>query len=268
MSGTDVPALYPALLRAGWAKAVVYRGQILLWVLTFLFPLIMMAVWLSVVGEVGPVAGLDRADFASYYVAAAVVQHLTLSWTVWEWDEDIRTGSLSVKLLKPLDPFHTHLTTQLGVKLLLVVVLLPVVVAVTWLNPLLDYRGGPGRWLLVAAAVAAGYLLNLLMSCAFGVLAFWSTQARSLYGLWSGVGFFLSGWIAPLDLFPGALRDVAVVLPFRSSLGFPVELALGRLSAGQVALGFTVSAAWVVVFGAAYRILWHRGLRRYEAVGA
>jgi ABC-2 type transport system permease protein len=107
-----------------------------------------------------------------------------------------------------------------------------------------------------------------MMSTTFGMIGFWSTQANNLYSLWFGAGQFLSGWIAPLALFPPGIRMFATWLPFRSTLGFPVEVLLGRTSGPALALGFLVSAGWILFFWIIYRVLWKYGLRRYESVGA
>jgi ABC-2 type transport system permease protein len=184
----EVESDYRALLKAAWATALEYRAQILLWILSFLFPLVMMVVWLAVVDEVGPAAGWDRADFVSYYVGMALVNQLTFAWIVWNWDEDIRTGKLSVKLLKPLDPFHHLLSEQLGWKLFILLFLLPVVAVIAWLSPTISYPLTPGRVAACVLSVVAGFALSMLMGSTFGVLAFWSTQTRNLYSLWIGVG--------------------------------------------------------------------------------
>jgi ABC-2 type transport system permease protein len=260
--------VYRALLNAAWATALEYRAQAVLWILSFLFPLVMMAVWLAVVDEVGPAAGWDRADFVSYYVGAAMVNHLTFAWIVWDWDEDIRTGKLSVKLLKPLDPFHHLLSEQLGWKLFILLIIFPIVAVIAWLSPVISYPLTPGRAIACALSVVAGFVLSMCMNSAFGVLAFWSPQVRNLYSLWHGVGQFLSGWIAPLALFPAGFRQVAYLLPFRNTLGFPMEILMGRLNWSEIELGFAVAGSWALAFLILYRVLWRIGLRRYEAVGA
>lgn len=260
--------IYWAMVKASWETSLEYRAQIVIWLLTWLFPLIMMVVWLAVVGQVGPAAGWDKSDFVSYYVAAAVVNYLTVAWILWDWDQDIRMGTLSVKLLKPLDPFHHYLTNQIGQKLFFAVVLVPLFVVVAALVPAIHYPLTPARLAAFLLSVILGFGLNMLMASAMAVLAFWTTQARNLYLLWNGVGQFLSGWIAPLPLFPTAFQQVANVLPFRSLLGFPIEVLMGKLSWSDVGLGFAVTLAWMLFFGIVYRVLWHVGLRRYEAVGA
>ena len=267
-SGRALARAYRALLKTAWATALEYRAQALLWILSFLFPLVMMVVWLAIVDEAGPAAGWDRADFVSYYVGVAMVNHLTFAWVVWNWDEDIRTGQLSTKLLKPLDPFHHLLSEQLGWKLFILLVIFPVVAVIAWLSPTISYPLTPGRTAACVLSVVAGFALSMLMGSTFGVLAFWSTQTHNLYSLWIGVGQFLSGWIAPLPLFPASIRRVAYLLPFRSALGFPVGILMGQLTWSEIGFGFAVTGGWILVFLILYRVLWRLGLRRYEAVGA
>jgi ABC-2 type transport system permease protein len=228
----------------------------------------MLLVWLAVIAEAGPLAGWDQADFISYYVAAALVHQLTGSWVLWDWQDDIRLGNLSVKLLKPLDPVHHFISDMLGFKLLLTVLLVPIFAAAAWLLPGIHYGPTLGRAVLFIAALAGGLAVSTFMGTAFAMIAFWSTQSGNLFSLFYGVGQFLSGWIAPLALFPPAFRQMAHWLPFRSYIGFPVEVLLGRLGPAETALGFAVTAFWAVAFAVVYRLLWRRGLRRYEAVGA
>jgi ABC-2 type transport system permease protein len=265
---SSILRIYRALVRTSWATVLEYRAQVILWIVSWLFPLIMMAVWLAVVAEAGPASGWDESDFASYYVGAAMIMYLTSAWIVWEWDEDIRTGRLSVKLLKPLDPFHHHLANEIGWKLFALALLVPLVSVAAWLLPVLHYPITPGRLLAVIASVVLGFALNLAMSSAFGVLAFWTTQAHNLFGIWTGLGQFLSGWIAPLALFPAGFRQVADVLPFYPTLGLPIEILMGRLTWAEMGVSMGVGAAWTIFFVLLYRILWRAGLRRYEAVGA
>jgi ABC-2 type transport system permease protein len=137
---------------------------------------------------------------------------------------------------------------------------------VTLALPALSYDLDPLRAVLVVVAVVLAYLLSLLMASAYGLIGFWSTQTTNLWMLWWGIGSFASGWVAPLELMPDWLQRVAVVLPFRSTMGFPVELLMGRLDGGEVAVGFAVGFAWLAVFATVYAVGWRPAVQRYQAV--
>jgi len=258
---------YRGMVRAALANALAYRGRLAIWLLTSLFPLIMMVVWLNVVDEQGPAAGWTSSDFASYYVAAALVFQVTQSYLVWIWDDDLRNGTMSFKLLKPVGVFHQFLSQEIGIRLVTLAFLLPVVVVAALAIGDVQYAVGPARLALVALAILLGFLLSCTMAMSFALIGFWSTQSGNLYSLWWGAGAFLSGWIAPLELLPDALRSAATVLPFRSAVGFPLELLLGRLDSGDVAVGFAVTVGWLVGFAFVFGMGWRAALRRYQAVG-
>ena len=82
-----------------------------------------------------------------------------------------------------------------------------------------------------------------------------------------GISAVMSGYLVPLDLFPKAVQQIALVLPFRFLLSFPVELMLGKLTRGG-ALGL-LGAQWAYVAAAllATNLVWRAGLRRYSAYG-
>lgn len=249
-------------------EAMTYRAQIIIGFFLAIVPLIMMAVWLAVVDQIGPAAGWSRADFISYYVAVAVVYQFTISYTVWDWQRDIRNGDLSSLLLRPLDPFHFYLSRRLGRKIFDVLLITPVVVLAALVIPELQFPLTPVRFVAFVISLIGAFLLSTLMGTFFGMISFWSTQSANLFGFWYGIGQFLSGWMAPLALFPDWFSQPASVLPFRSTLGLPVEILIGRLDDGAILTGLLISLFWNIAFALLYRLLWRRGLARYEAVGS
>jgi ABC-2 type transport system permease protein len=263
----DLLAAYRGMLGASVARAVAYRAQLSIWILTSLFPLVLLAVWLSLVDEVGPADGWTRSDFIAYYVAAAVLFHITSSFVTWQWDDDIRSGDLSFRLLKPVSPIHHFVAMDLGFKLVTAAVLVPLVVVVAFVVDGVRYSSDIGHIVLFPVAVVIGYAVSTAMALAFSMGTFWTTQVGNLYSLWWGGGAFLSGWIAPVSVLPGWLQDAALVLPFYPTIGFPLELLLGRLDSTQITQGFASGLIWLGVFAAAQQLLWRRGVVRYQAVG-
>jgi ABC-2 type transport system permease protein len=263
----DTLAAYPALLRVSVQLALAYRGRLLLWFVGGLFPFLLMAVWLTVVDGGGAPADWSGGDFVGYYVAAAVMYTLTSSSLIWIWDGDLRTGELAARMLRPVEPLHQYVAHQAGHGLVSMVLLVPIVVVAAVAVPGLDYGLGPLQALAVLAAGALAFAVATMMAAVCALIGFWTTQTANVWMLWWGLGSFASGWIAPLELMPGWIQDAGRVLPFWSTMGFPVELALGRLDPAAVAGGFAIGAAWLAIFVVAYRPLWRAGVRRFQVVG-
>jgi len=257
---------YPALLKAYWARALEYRGQIIIWILSSILPLIMMMVWLTI-SDQGPVAGYDSTGFISYFLMVTFMRRLTGAWIIWDMDHDIRKGMLSPQLLKPIHPIH-HLFARVLASKPLQVILVgpPVAIAAILLGARYDLS--IGSLLLTALAAFGALLLEFFAQAIIGTTAFWIAQANSLAEAWFLIRALFSGWIIPIDLFPPAMTHALTFLPFRYALSFPIEIVLGRLSLAQIGLGLAIEFAWVTVFFVGYRMLWKRGLKHYGAVGA
>jgi ABC-2 type transport system permease protein len=102
----------------------------------------------------------------------------------------------------------------------------------------------PWAALLFAPALALGFAVRFLVEWTLALAAFWTTRVSALNQLSFVAMLFLFGQLAPLSLFPEAIRLLAAALPFRWTVAFPVELLIGRPrpgAAGSVAL---VLALW------------------------
>lgn len=258
---------YPTLLKAYFARSIEYRGQMIIWILSSVLPLVMMMVWLSVSATQGNIAGYSSIGFISYYLMVTLFRRLTGAWIIWDMDHDIRQGTLSPKLLKPLTPIHHLLASVIANKpIQLIFVLPPVVVASVLLGA--QYDLSLPAMLLALLAVVGGLLIEFFVQAVIGTLAFWITQAVAVSEVWFWLRAFFSGWIIPIDVFPAFVLGPLLYLPFRYCLSFPIEIILGRLSPDQIALGFGVELAWVFGLILAFQLMWRRGLKLYGAVGA
>lgn len=259
---------YPTLLRVYWARTLEYRGQIIIWILASVLPLVMLLVWLTIAQEKGgPVGGYDQATFISYYLAVIFVRRLTGVWIIWDLDQDIRKGNLSAQLLRPLDPAHYFLARILaGRPLSILLVGPPVAVASLLLGA--QYDLSPQNLILAFTAVAGALLIEFFSQMLMGALTFWMSQTLAVAESWFWLRNFFSGWIIPIDMFPPAVTAALIYLPFRYTLSFPVEIILGRLALSQIGQGLLIQYGWVLLFFVGYRWLWQRGLKRYSAVGA
>jgi ABC-2 type transport system permease protein len=257
---------YPPLLRAAIQVAMTYRGRVLFAFIGALFPMLMLFVWLTVAASGPPATGWDAGRFVSYYLAAAVVNELATSSLVWTWDGDLRSGEFSTKLLRPVSVFHQYAAAEVGGRVLTSIVMVVALVVITIAVPMVNFPANAIAVAMAVVAVALAVVLALLMSSTFALIGFWTTQSANVYMLFWGIGAFASGWIAPRELMPWWLQRISEVLPFRYTLGFPVEIALGISTRGTTA-GFAVALGWVMAFAFAYRTLWRYGIRRYQAVG-
>ena len=122
--------------------------------------------------------------------------------------------------------------------------------------------------LLLIPAVMLGWAINLCVQVCVGCLAFWLTASSSLFEVWLGLYLVLLGSVVPTSLYPAGLAEVVRLLPFHATLGFPVELTIGRVRGAAIVQGFALQLLWLAVFAGLAALVWRRGVRAYGAVGA
>jgi ABC-2 type transport system permease protein len=256
--------IYPTLLRVGFAEAVAYRAELLIWMLTTTMPLVSLALW-SAVASAMPVGRFTQQGFAAYFLATLVVRQLTGSWLVWEMNQEIRSGALSRRLLKPIHPLLAYSAENLAA--LPMRALLSVPVALILLFTLERPPAGAGPVLLFLLSLLGAWLINFFTMALIGSLAFFLESSTAIFELWLLAFMLLSGYLIPLELFPPALYAAARALPFRYTVAFPVELITGML-AGEAALhDLAVQWAYVIGAGSLALLAFRAGIRRFSAYG-
>jgi ABC-2 type transport system permease protein len=73
--------------------------------------------------------------------------------------------------------------------------------------------------------------------------------------------------MVPLDVLPDAVRSAVLWTPFPSLLWLPARLLVGEAPVNLTHAAL-ILAAWFVVLFALNRVLWRRGLLRYQGMGA
>ncbi len=260
--------IYATLFRTDTALMLQYRAAMLIWLLGLVLqPVVYLVVWLTVAAaQGGQVGGFTGGDLAAYYIVMMLVNHATFTWHMFEMGWRVRSGSFNPLLVQPLHPMHRDVAENVAYKLLTFVAVAPVVAFMVWFfEP--DFHSP--AWALVATvpALLLAFALRFLIEWTVGLLAFWITDTSGLHQLYMAGVMFLAGRMAPLELMPGWVQDLAAALPFRWMVAFPVELALGRLSRAEAVDGLLVQGLWIVLGAGALSLTWGRAVRRYSAVG-
>jgi len=257
---------FPTMLKVGFADAVAYRAEFLVWVLAYTMPIIMLSLWTAVARE-EPVGRFDEQAFRAYFMATLVIRLLSGSWVVWEMNMDVRQGTLQKRLLRPVHPLLTYLAENLAALPMRLVVALPIALAcVLWLGTRAlshDVR----QLALVPVAVLGAFLLMFGSMAAIGTLSLFWESSLAVFDLWLGLYTVFSGYVMPLEFFPPAFAGLVRCLPFRSMLAFPVEATLGLIDLRQTLLDLLVQWLWIACFGLLAHFAWRRGMRRFSAYG-
>ncbi|MFN3368625.1 MAG: ABC transporter permease [Thermus sp.] len=252
------------LLTVYLAYMLEYRAELFRWALAGVLPLILLGVWTEAAR--GGEFALSPGEFARYFLMVFLVRQATVVWVVWEFERDVVEGRLSFRLLRPLDPFFDHLAAHVAERL----ARLPFVVLLTllffFIFPEARFRPEPGPFLLGVRVTLLAFFLRYLMQYTTAMLTFFTERAVSVEEVFFLLYLFLSGTIAPLEVFPEPLRNLALLTPFPYLVYLPAALLAGQ----EVDLlpGVFVMLFWGGTLLLLWRLLWWLGLRHYSGHGA
>jgi ABC-2 type transport system permease protein len=261
--------IYIQQFKTTLASFLQYRAEIFIWMIGHVLePLIYLVVWSAVSRSTGGrVGGFSTGDFAAYFIVMMLVNHLTYTWIMYEFEYRIRQGALSFALLRPLHPIHTDIVDNLSSKLItLPMMFLAAALLAFFFKP--AFHAVPWAIAVFVPALFLAFLVRFLIEWTLALAAFWTTRVSAVNQGYYVAVLFLSGQVAPLSLLPHPIRVIAAVLPFRWTVGFPVELLLGKLTLVQALMGLAVQAAWLLLSLVLLRTVWRAGVRNYSAVGA
>jgi ABC-2 type transport system permease protein len=252
------------LLSVYYAYMVEYRAELLFWALSGSLPIILMGVWIKASQSVS--FGLSTLDFARYFLCVFIIRQVTIVWVVWEFEKEVVEGKLSFALLQPIDPVWRHVAMHLSERLARVPFTVGLIALFFLLYPESVWLPSAKNILLCLFATAMAFALRFIMQYTFAMFAFWTERASAIEQFWFLVYLFLSGYIAPLELFPPLVREIALWTPFPYFLYFPAAIIVGLPV--NLWRGILVILAWGLLFFVLNRWLWRKGLKQYSAMGA
>lgn len=256
----------PTLLRVGFADAVAYRAEFFVWVLAYTMPVIMLALWSAVAAE-APLGRFGEREFEAYFFVTLLVRMTTGAWVVWEINQDVRLGTLQTRLLRPLHPLLAYLLENVAALPLRIVMAIPIGFAFVLAFGPVSLTPDAFHLALLPFSLIGAFLLTFLPMACIGTLSLFWESSLAIYDVWLGLYTVFSGYVMPLELFPGVLGRIIQYLPFRHCLAFPVENVLGLLSHEQALRDLVLQWSWIAFFYLLSQLLWRVGLRRFGAYG-
>jgi ABC-2 type transport system permease protein len=231
------------------------------------FGLILVYTYLALWEERPHLGGYDQAQAVTYvWVGQALLSTLAIGGGGVEDElmERIRTGDIAIDLYRPADLQLWWLAADLGRALFQLVGrgVVPFVFGVLVFPAAVP--GDVATWcaflFAVLLAMVVGYGIRFLVALS----AFWLLDGTGVVQMAWLVGFFCSGMLFPLNVFPGALGEVVRVLPWSSLLQAPADVLLGEADPWGT---YLFQAGWAVALLALGRLVQVMATRRVVVQG-
>ena len=255
----------------GLQNTFVYRWNFLLRSIFGIVPLVgTVFLWDAIFKSKGSaIAGYDFAGMIFYFLLVVLVDQLiTPTEDEWQIAAEIRDGKISAYLIKPMNYLGYRVALYLSYRLLYMSVVLIPILILAWI--LRDYIRLPEHgvtWLAFAASTLMAAGIQFFICYALAMIAFWVLEISTIIFILYSFEYFLSGHVFPLDIMPSWLQGFLHWSPFTYEMFFPVQVAMERVQGAALVEGLCIQAGWFVITYLAARLLWHRGVQKYQAVG-
>ena len=230
--------------------------------------LLVVLIWRAIYAYTGPLGDFQLDQMIAYQLLVySLLRGMgsvgTFNYRMWQ---DIRRGKLDIYLARPVDYHLASLCAEFGeVSIRLVAQLLAFLLTSVVLG--LPILADPLLWVLFLAAALGGFVISFSIQFLIAAAAFWTEAIFGVRDLVLMISQLLSGALIPISLYPGLAARLASLLPFQYILYVPSTLYLARFTPAEAAQALGLQALWIVVLVLACRLVWRRGLARYEAYG-
>ncbi|CQR63833.1 ABC transporter permease [Streptomyces leeuwenhoekii] len=260
--------LYAAVAAGGFRRYATYRAATAAGVFTnTVFGLILVHVHLALWAQKPQLGGYDQAQAVTYvWLGQAFLSTLAIGGGGIEDElmERIRTGDVAVDLYRPVDLQLWWLAADLGRASFQLLGRGVVPFAIGALFFPVRLPGDVAAWAAFLVAVVLAMVVSFAIRFLVALSAFWLLDGTGVLQLSWIAGFFCSGMLLPLNVFPGALGEVVRALPWSSLLQGPADVLLGEADP----LGtYAFQAGWALVLLAAGRLVQSAATRRVVVQG-
>ncbi len=242
--------------------AEVYSRILFMTVILYIF----LRLWQAVYTACGTdrLAGLTLQEMLWYLTITEAIM-LSAPRVSAQVDEDVRTGAITGKLVRPLCYPVAIMSANLGERTIRFALNFIAGSIVTFLlvGPLhVSFYG----LLALAVALPLAFVIDFLSCFMVGLAAFWLEDTTGVYLIYSRMSMMLGGMLLPLELFPEWLQQIVKVLPFPNVVYGPAHIFLKpdlHEMLGLISRQCCCAAGLSLIIA----MMWHLALRRVFSNG-
>ncbi len=264
---------YVPFMKAGIQTLIIYRMNFLGFVIGGLvYCFVMYYLWKAVFDSAGggTFLGFSMTDMVLYLFLSNTTTQLVYSSVTSEIGEEIKDGSIAMRLIKPVNTDWSYLFNELGGAFMkLVVFVLPMILG---LEIYRFYMTGqimfePLNFLLYLVSAAAAYMISFRINLCFGFVAFYVKNLWGFNILKVSIMNFLSGSLIPLAFMPDTLRTILEYMPFASMSYTPVMIYMGKYSAAETAMRIGIQIIWAIAIYGLSKLIWVGAVKKLSVQG-
>lgn len=259
---------YLPFARAGIQSLIAYRMNIMGYIVGgLIYCFVMYYLWKAVFSASGGdiFMSFSMTDMVLYLFLSNLTGQLTFSGVCDTVGEEIKDGSISMRLIKPVNTDLSYLFNEIGS-----LVLMFLVFALPMMIGLEIYRFSVsgmimfniGNFLLYLLSVILAYLITFRVNLCFGFAAFYVKNIWGFGLLKNSIINFLSGALIPLAFMPEFLRNILEYMPFASMSYTPVMIYMGKYDITETLFRLGIQAVWALALYGLSKWIWSRAIKK------
>lgn len=254
---------YLSILTITLQEYFTYRLNMVMWRIRQIFVfLIPYFIWHAVLGQGGELYGYNFASLITYLFGTTILRSLVMGSRTVDLGWMINSGYLTIPLMRPLGIFRFLFARDTADKLFnLSFIFFEIPLLYFIFKPPIFLQTNLLILLQTSCSIILAILIYFFINILFGSLGFWSRDVWAPRFLLMVVIEFATGAMFPLDMLNSFWQKVMFATPFPYLLYVPLKTYLGQ------PYSLLPQLFWVIVLGIVTRLVWQKGLLRYEAEG-
>ena len=251
--------------------SLTYRFQFFSGIFILLIPFVIkLSLWklAFMPDDTKEIAGYTFNELLVYTIFSMIFSYLNITYFQYNIAFEIKDGSLSRYLVKPVNHMLYWISMLIGDKFINVIYVLVFIILAGGI-----YGNNMDGYIAVCnipftiVTIILSLILNFLIYYVISLSAFWFLEISYFFSAITFIISILSGELMPIDVMPTFVTRILLFLPFSYSVYFPTQVIMGELAIKDILFRLIIQIVWITVFVLFGRLVWNMGVRKYESVG-
>jgi ABC-2 type transport system permease protein len=228
-----------------------------------------IVIWSAAFKFISEVNGYDYRTMLTYVIFGWIFRYLT---TNYEYDriiqKDIHLGRLSNFMVKPINYIRYIMANAIGRNIFAFMVV--IVMSLIWIiffGHVFVFQNSAIIIPILLAYFVLAYLIKFYLSILAGFIGFWTVEVTGISYSINIIIKFLSGAYFPIDLLGSQITSIFYFFPFVYTFFIPAQIFVGKIGIAESFNGIAVMLIWILALHAIVKIIWTKGLKKYESAG-
>lgn len=190
---------YLTIIKITWQRALTYRFSVFTYRIGEIAEVVVLIfMWTAIFEGQEIIKGYTVEEMITYILVGNIVAVVVRNWLWVVVAKDIKNGTLSQFLVKPIKYFNYVVTREVGrVSLAFLLSLISQVVVVFFFLNLFIFNTDIFHLLLIIIMVLLAFVIELFIAYLVGLIAFWTDEVEGIFATIVRLKKFFSGSYFP-----------------------------------------------------------------------